>query len=88
MYSTLFECPYPYLTSGPISPQEFEVTMTKGDKGLGFTVAGGQNTTGYFYVKDILFDPALSDGRIQKGDRLIKVRTCRCFSERSTYIPM
>lgn len=60
-------------TNSSLSPGEFEITMEKGTKGLGFTVAGGQNTTGYFYVKDILFDPALSDGRIHKGDRLIKV---------------
>ena len=53
--------------------QEYEVTMTKGEKGLGFTVAGGQNTTGYFYVKDILYDPALKNGNIKRGDRLLMV---------------
>ena len=51
----------------------FTVSLTKGDKGLGFTVAGGQHTTGYFYVKDILYEPALSADNIQPGDRLIKV---------------
>lgn len=54
--------------------QEFEVTLTKGDKGLGFTVAGGQTAAGFFYVKEVLYDPALKDGRIQKGDRLLRVR--------------
>ena len=54
--------------------QEFEVTLTKGEKGLGFTVAGGQQTIGLFYVKDVLFDPALSSGSIQRGDRLMAVR--------------
>ena len=53
--------------------QTFTVTLTKGDKGLGFTVAGGQQTVGLFYVKDVLFDPALSDGTIQRGDRLVAV---------------
>ena len=48
--------------------------MTKGEKGLGFTVAGGQQTIGLFYVKDVLFDPALSSGAIQRGDRLMAVR--------------
>ena len=57
--------------------QEFEVTLTKGEKGLGFTVAGGQQAIGIFYVKDVLYNPALSDGRIQQGDRLIAVSTRR-----------
>ena len=47
--------------------------MSKGEKGLGFTVAGGHHTTGFFYVKDILYDPAASDPRIQAGDRLLRV---------------
>ena len=57
------------------STQEFEVTLTKGSNGLGFTVAGGQTSTGFFYVKDILYEPALSEERIQRGDRLIMVCT-------------
>ncbi|XP_072164796.1 tyrosine-protein phosphatase non-receptor type 13-like [Diadema setosum] len=40
--------------------------------GLGFTVAGGANTGGC-YVKDILQDPALSDGRLRKGDKILEV---------------
>ena len=48
--------------------------MVKGDKGLGFTVAGGQNTTGYFFVKDILYEPAISNKDICKGDRILQVR--------------
>ena len=47
--------------------------MVKGERGLGFTVSGGHNS-GFFYVKEILYDPALSDGRLQKGDRLLKVK--------------
>ncbi len=57
--------------------QEFETTLTKGEKGLGFTVAGGQTSTGYFYVKDILYDPALKDGNMQRGDRIIRVSLVR-----------
>ena len=53
--------------------QEYESFLSKGERGLGFTVAGGLNTTGYFYVREILFDPALADKRITKGDRLVKV---------------
>ena len=51
----------------------FDVTLTKGSNGLGFTVAGGQQTVGLFYVKDVLFDPALGCGEIKRGDRLIAV---------------
>lgn len=47
--------------------------MEKGDKGLGFTVAGGQKTTGFFYVREVLYEPAVSDPRIQPGDQLIYV---------------
>ena len=49
------------------------MTLTKGPKGLGFTVAGGQTSTGFFYVKDILFEPALSEESIQRGDRILMV---------------
>jgi tyrosine-protein phosphatase non-receptor type 13 protein len=49
------------------------VTLTKGDNGLGFTVIGGTQTDGRFYVRDVLYDPALSEGSIHKGDRLLKV---------------
>ncbi len=41
--------------------------------GLGFTVAGGANSGGC-YVKDIIQDPAKSDGRLKKGDNLVNVR--------------
>ena len=47
--------------------------MLKADKGLGFTVAGGQHTTGFFFVKEVLYEPAISHPEIQKGDRILKV---------------
>ena len=49
------------------------MSLTKEDKGLGFTLAGGQHTTGYFYVKDILYEPAVSCPQICRGDRIIRV---------------
>lgn len=42
--------------------------------GLGFTVAGSA-ATGGCYVKAVVLDPALSDGRLRPGDMLIQVRT-------------
>lgn len=50
-----------------------EITLVKPARGgFGFTVAGGANSGGC-YIKDILHDPALSDGRLKKGDKLLSV---------------
>ena len=50
------------------------MTLTKPEgKGLGFTVAGGANTTGGCYIKAVIQNPALSDGTLKARDRLIKV---------------
>lgn len=52
------------------------MTLTREEgRGLGFTVAGGANTTGGCYIKAVLQNPALSDGRLKSGDKLIMV----CF---------
>ncbi|KAG8454361.1 hypothetical protein GDO86_000837 [Hymenochirus boettgeri] len=52
---------------------ELHVTLTKSEKGsLGFTVTKANDCIGC-YVHDIVQDPAKSDGRLQPGDRLIKV---------------
>ncbi|XP_066430473.1 tyrosine-protein phosphatase non-receptor type 13 isoform X2 [Eleutherodactylus coqui] len=52
---------------------ELHVTLTKSEKGsLGFTVTKANDCVGC-YVHDIIQDPAKSDGRLQPGDRLIKV---------------
>ncbi|KAL4240657.1 Protein tyrosine phosphatase [Mactra antiquata] len=58
----------------PVKAGEFDVTLTKPEgQGLGFTVAGGAKTTGGCYVKAVLQNPALSDGSIKPGDKLIMV---------------
>ncbi|XP_069599473.1 tyrosine-protein phosphatase non-receptor type 13 isoform X7 [Ranitomeya imitator] len=52
---------------------ELHVTLTKSEKGsLGFTVTKANDCIGC-YIHDIIQDPAKSDGRLQRGDRLIKV---------------
>ncbi|XP_029455078.1 LOW QUALITY PROTEIN: tyrosine-protein phosphatase non-receptor type 13 [Rhinatrema bivittatum] len=52
---------------------ELHVTMTKSEQGsLGFTVTKASDHVGC-YIHDIIQDPAKSDGRLQPGDRLIKV---------------
>lgn len=54
--------------------------MTKSEKGsLGFTVTKGNDDVGC-YIHDIVQDPAKSDGRLQPGDRLIKVRQLKLHS--------
>lgn len=54
--------------------EEFSVRLVKSaGGGLGFTVVGGASTTGGCYVKAVVQDPALSDGRLRAGDRLIQV---------------
>ncbi|XP_077999364.1 tyrosine-protein phosphatase non-receptor type 13-like isoform X2 [Glandiceps talaboti] len=57
----------------PISGETIEVTLIKPERGgLGFTVAGGSDSGGC-YIKGIVQDPAKSDGRLRKGDKLVKV---------------
>nr|XP_006812581.1 PREDICTED: tyrosine-protein phosphatase non-receptor type 13-like [Saccoglossus kowalevskii] len=59
--------------SSSLPGEVIEVTLTKPDRGgLGFTVAGGVDSGGC-YIKGIVQDPAKSDGRLRKGDKLIKV---------------
>ena len=53
--------------------QEYSVTLTKAERGLGFTIAGGTNSVGYFYVKDVLCEPARLHREIHSGDRLVRV---------------
>ncbi|XP_038625082.1 tyrosine-protein phosphatase non-receptor type 13 isoform X1 [Tachyglossus aculeatus] len=52
---------------------ELHISLTKSEKGsLGFTVTKGNESVGC-YVHDVIQDPAKGDGRLQPGDRLIKV---------------
>ncbi|XP_030835107.1 tyrosine-protein phosphatase non-receptor type 13 isoform X4 [Strongylocentrotus purpuratus] len=51
----------------------FEVYLVKPQRGgLGFTLAGGANTGGC-YIKDIVQEPAISDDRLKKGDKILEV---------------
>ncbi|XP_025086177.1 tyrosine-protein phosphatase non-receptor type 13-like isoform X6 [Pomacea canaliculata] len=59
--------------SSELELQEFSVELQKPPGGgLGFTVAGSA-ATGGCYVKAVVLDPALSDGRLRPGDMLIQV---------------
>ena len=59
---------------------DFTVELMKPEGGgLGFTVAGGASTTGGCFVKAIVQDPALSDGRLKPGDQLLQVTKIFCW---------
>ncbi|XP_054717459.1 multiple PDZ domain protein-like [Uloborus diversus] len=56
---------------------EFEITLVKREGSLGFTISRkektGDNTPEGIYVKALVREPAVSDGRIQPGDRILQV---------------
>ena len=56
------------------SHQVLYIELTKGSGGLGFTLAGGVNTVGGCFVRDIVGGPAKEDGRLQAGDQILAVR--------------
>ncbi|XP_043827834.1 tyrosine-protein phosphatase non-receptor type 13 isoform X5 [Dromiciops gliroides] len=65
-------------SSAPPKPGDiFEVELSKNDNSLGISVTGGVNTNvrhGGIYVKAVIPKGAAeSDGRIQKGDRVLSV---------------
>ena len=52
--------------------QLIKVSLQKMARTFGFTVAGGMKTGGCF-IKQIVADPALRDGRLRSGDRIVQV---------------
>ncbi|GIY65681.1 tyrosine-protein phosphatase non-receptor type 13 [Caerostris darwini] len=56
---------------------EFEVTLVKRGGSLGFTISKKDSLLGSteegIYVKALVREPAVSDGRIQPGDKIMKV---------------
>ena len=60
--------------------QTFGLQLYRGVKGLGFSVTSGARSAtddslirGCF-IRSVVADPAMSDGRLQSGDQLIKVQ--------------
>jgi C-terminal processing protease CtpA/Prc len=53
--------------------QEFEVTLEKVGGSLGFTLRQEDSSILGHYVRALVKDPALTDGRIQPGDRILSV---------------
>lgn len=54
--------------------QEFDIVMSKVNGSLGFTLRKEDHSALGHYVRALVREPALSDGRIQPGDRIVAVR--------------
>lgn len=54
--------------------QEFEIVMTKVNGSLGFTLRREDDSVLGHYVRSLVKEPAISDGRICPGDKIISVR--------------
>lgn len=65
--------------SEPVMPRVLEVTLNKGEKGLGFSIAGGKgnqhipDSDGIYITKIIAGGAADKDGTLQVGDRILSV---------------
>ena len=60
--------------------QQVEITLHKGATGLGFTIAGGRDNqhipedNGIYVTRIIAGGAAQQDGRLQVGDKILRVR--------------
>lgn len=53
--------------------QEFEIELTKIQGSLGFTLRKEDDSALGHYVRALVREPALSDGRIRAGDKIVAV---------------
>lgn len=53
--------------------QEFDIVLTKHNGSLGFTLRKEDESVLGHYVRALVREPALSDGRIQQGDKIVAV---------------
>ncbi|XP_023722742.2 tyrosine-protein phosphatase non-receptor type 13 isoform X6 [Cryptotermes secundus] len=71
-YSSHHILPLPPLqTEGPCG--EFDIVLTKVNRSLGFTLRKEDESVLGHYVRALVRDPALSDGRIRPGDKIVAV---------------
>ncbi|KAF5299741.1 hypothetical protein FQR65_LT19469, partial [Abscondita terminalis] len=59
---------------------EFEITLTKINGSLGFTLRKEDESALGHYVRALVREPALSDGRIRAGDKIISVNDVEILS--------
>ncbi|CAG0880658.1 unnamed protein product [Cyprideis torosa] len=57
----------------PVRAYTFEVTLTKVNKSLGFTVKKNDNSVLGHCIKELVKEPALSNGNLMPGDKIISV---------------
>jgi len=57
----------------PDRSQEFDIEMTKVGGSLGFTLRKADSSALGHYVRALVREPALSDGRIRPGDKIVAV---------------
>ncbi|OAD52550.1 Tyrosine-protein phosphatase non-receptor type 13, partial [Eufriesea mexicana] len=73
------EPPPPLRILNPLPPLqiepcgEFDIEMTKVDGSLGFTLRKADSSALGHYVRALVREPALSDGRIRPGDKIVAV---------------
>lgn len=65
--------------------QEFEVTLTKIQGSLGFTLRKEDDSALGHYIRALVREPALSDGRIHEGDKIIAVSLPYSYSLIAVY---
>ena len=53
--------------------KEFEISMTKVNGSLGFTLRKEDESVLGHYVRSLVKEPAISDSRIRAGDKIISV---------------
>jgi hypothetical protein len=53
--------------------QEFDIMLTKVNHSLGFTLRKEDESILGHYVRALVREPALSDGRIRPGDKIVAV---------------
>lgn len=53
--------------------QEFDIVLTKVNHSLGFTLRKEDESVLGHYVRALVREPALSDGRIRPGDKIVAV---------------
>lgn len=64
---------YVFITCLSTCQQEFDIEMNKVSGSLGFTLRKADSSALGHYVRALVREPALSDGRIQPGDKIIAV---------------
>ena len=59
--------------------QEFDITLSKVNGSLGFTLRKEDESVLGHYVRALVREPALSDSRIKPGDKIVAVSTFSCY---------